>query len=292
MSSNSSYSLVNLGDLSKPAVVLIEKISDAIGGLFAPWQTRRNAAAERDAMVIRAKAKERFATIEAISDIQITDLHRRATNRLLDEEARRQKNIEDITAGALPNLKENASPDSIENDWLVNFFEKCRIVSDNQMQGLWSRILAGEANTPGTFSKRTVNFLSDLDKAEAELFTTLCGFVWYVSSIPIPFVLDEKNDIYAAHGINFYALDQLDGIGLVQFRTTGHVLHMDQFSGVTPSYYGKTMVLDMSKVANKTLNIGKVLLTKTGEELVPICGSQPVDGFYEYVRNHWAGYLP
>jgi hypothetical protein len=28
--------LINLGELSRPAIVLIEKISDAIGGIFKP----------------------------------------------------------------------------------------------------------------------------------------------------------------------------------------------------------------------------------------------------------------
>ena len=33
--------LGNLGDLTKPATVLVEKISDAVGGLFKPWQIVR-----------------------------------------------------------------------------------------------------------------------------------------------------------------------------------------------------------------------------------------------------------
>ena len=42
----SNNSIVNLGDLSKPATVLIEKISDAIGGIFKPYQIKRIAKAE------------------------------------------------------------------------------------------------------------------------------------------------------------------------------------------------------------------------------------------------------
>ena len=32
----------------------------------------------------------------------------------------------------------------MDNDWTVNFFDKSRIVSDDEMQNLWSRVLAGE----------------------------------------------------------------------------------------------------------------------------------------------------
>ncbi len=154
----------HVGDISKPADTLIRKVSKAVGGVFAPYQIKRIAKAEAEAAIIKAQ-----------TEIQITDLHRRAMHRFIEEEAERQKNIEDITAKALPQLAEGARPDAMEDDWVTNFFDKSRIVSDTQMQDLWSRVLAGEANAPGTYSKRTVNFLSDLDKIDAELFSKLCG---------------------------------------------------------------------------------------------------------------------
>lgn len=53
--------LVSLGDLSKPAVVLIEKISDAIGGLFRPYQIRHVAEAEAAAEKTKAIAQKEGA---------------------------------------------------------------------------------------------------------------------------------------------------------------------------------------------------------------------------------------
>ena len=187
MSKETSISLV--GKLSKPANTLIEKISNAVGILFQPRQIRRIAKAKADAALVEVK-----------SEIEITDLHRRAARRWIEEEAQHQKNMEDVTAKALPQLNENANPGAIEDDWLVNFFDKSRIVSDNEMQDLWSRVLAGEANAPGTYSRRTVNFLSDLDKAEADLFTKLFGFVWKIPFLA-PLVFDGKAEIYNRHGL-------------------------------------------------------------------------------------------
>src|SRR5437879_4486635 len=34
-------SLINIGELSRPATVLVEKISDAVGGIFKPYQIVR-----------------------------------------------------------------------------------------------------------------------------------------------------------------------------------------------------------------------------------------------------------
>jgi hypothetical protein len=282
MPEGTSHSLVNvnLGDLSKPADTLIKKVSKAVGGVFAPWQIKRIAKAEAEAAIIKAQ-----------TGIQITDLHRRAMHRFIEEEAQRQKNIEDITMKALPQLSEEAKPDAIEDDWITNFFDKSRIVSDTEMQDLWSRILAGEANAPGTYSKRTVNFLSDLDKIDAELFSRLCGFGWVIGSF-VPLVFDVQGDIYNRNGVNFGTLTHLESIGLIQFdNLAGFVRHKIPKRFVV-HYYERPFYLEMANDADNALELGRTLLTKTGAELAPICGSQPVDGFWEYMQDRWKQYLP
>ena len=270
MSQETSYSLINLnlGDLSKPANTLIEKISNATGVLYEPRQIKRV-----------AKAKAEAASITAQSEIEITDLHRRAARRWIEEEATQQKNMEDITTKALPQLDENAKPDSMENDWIVNFFDKSRIVSDNEMQNLWSRVLAGEANSPGTYSKRTVNSLSDLDKTEALLFTQFCGFVWTCENL-VPLVFNSGAEIYSRKGIGFEELSHLDSIGLVQFDNIAGFKLLELSKSIVLHYYGKPLHLNLPKDAGNELAVGKVLLTRIGQELAPICGSKPVDGFW------------
>jgi hypothetical protein len=48
-----SNSIINLGELAKPATVLVEKIADAVGGLARPWQIKRVAEAEAEGRVAR-----------------------------------------------------------------------------------------------------------------------------------------------------------------------------------------------------------------------------------------------
>lgn len=76
-------SIVNFGDWSKTAVVLIEKISDAIGEYYKPYQMRRIALAEAD-----------VEEIKALSQIKVTELNQRALQRLVFEESKKQNNIE------------------------------------------------------------------------------------------------------------------------------------------------------------------------------------------------------
>ena len=279
MSSDSP--IINMGELSKPATVLIEKISEAVGGLFKPYQIVRVAKAEAEAERVRAE-----------SQIQISDLQRRAFYRFLEEEAKKQKNIEEITRQALPQLDDKSKPEQLEDDWITNFFDKCRLISDSEMQSLWSRVLAGEANSPGSYSKRTVTFLSSLDKSDAQLFTNFCKFDWHIGGV-VPLIYDVQADIYNKWGINFTSLKHLDSIGLIQFDSlTGYRL-LELTKKLPVLYYGTPTLLELQKETGNELNIGKVILTKVGEELAPICGSQADAEFREYILKKWKemGYI-
>lgn len=264
-------SLINFGELSKPATVLIEKISDAVGGVFKPWQIVRVAKAEAMAEQIR-----------------VTDLHRRATYRFFEEEAKKQSNIENITQKALPLLEEQSSPQNVKDDWITNFFDKCRIISDEEMQQLWSKVLAGEANTPGAFSKRTVNLLADLDKVDAELFMLLCGFGWIIEDFA-PLVFDIHNEIYNRHGINFTSLSHLESLGFIQLNAHDNFTRINLPKKVTVLYYERPVKLTLPKDSDNNLSLGHVLITRAGLELARVCGARPVDGFFDFVYDRWSG---
>ena len=280
MPDDKSISVVNLGPLSKPADTLIKKVSSAVGGLFEPWQIERVAKAQAKADLIKAQ-----------SEIQITDLHRRAMHRFVEEEAQRQENMEKITEKALPQLEDKSDPSQMENDWVTNFFDKSRIISDNEMQGIWAKVLAGEANAPGTYSKRTVNFLGDLDKSDAELFQNLCSFGWLVGAFT-PLIFDSEAEIYNKKGINFNSLTHLDSIGLIQFQSLSGFKRIGLPKNFDAFYCGKPLFLELPKEEKNDISIGKILLTKLGQELVSVCVAPGVDGFVDYVKEQWKVFLP
>jgi len=269
------FSLINLGELSKPATVLIEKIAALFGGFFEPYQIKRIAKAEAEA-----------EKIKAVAEIEITDLHRRAIARFIAEEATKQTNIESITALALPELNDDARPGDIEDDWLLNFFDKSKLISDEEMQHLWAKVLAGEANAPGQYSKRTVNALSSFDKSDAKLFTQFCSFCW--SDLrDMPMVYDYNDEIYKENGISFSALRHLDDIGLLKFEGSLEFARINLANVVVISYYGTRVWIKFNKEDDNEFKMGNVELTRIGEELSPITGAKPIPEFFEYVLKHW-----
>ncbi|MBH0205105.1 MAG: DUF2806 domain-containing protein [Nitrospira sp.] len=196
--------------------------------------------------------------------------------------------MEAITQNAIPLLAEKSEPETVGDDWITNFFNKSRIVSDTEMQSLWSRVLAGEANAPGAFAKRTVNLLADLDKEDAVLLMKLCGFGWMIGNV-CPLVFDEHARIYNDHGINFNSLSHLESLGLIQFDPPAGFRRLRISKTVTVFYYGQPVMLTFPKDADNDLEVGKVLLTRAGQQLAPVCASTPVEGFFEYMKERWVG---
>jgi hypothetical protein len=279
------YALINVGDWSKPANTLVDKISDAIGGIAKPWQIKRVAEAETEAEKIRATGQ-----------IEITALHRRAARRFLMEEAKRQHNIESIISRALPDVSDEAKPQQVEDDWIANFFDKCRLISDEEMQRLWAKVLAGEANGAGKFSKRTVNLLASLDKNDAMSFSTLCSFCISVDGVAAgglsPLIYNLLDEIYAENGIFFMTCSHLESIGLIHFDNLQGYVRQSLPQRISVQYFDQKLLVDLSPVpatvTNNTLRVGKVLFTRVGEELAPICDVQPRTGFIDYLKLVWS----
>lgn len=61
-------------------------------------------------------------------------------------------------------------------DWFVRFFEDAGNISDEQMQELWAKVLAGEIKQPGSFSLRTLEVLRNLSKEEAEILQEIASY--------------------------------------------------------------------------------------------------------------------
>lgn len=264
-------SVVNLGEISKPATVLIEKISEAVGGIFKPWQIKRVAKADAAAEIIKVTGQ-----------IQSEELVQRAMHRFVQEETNKQFNIESITANALPGVADDAKPENIDKDWLANFFDKCRIVSDEQMQDLWSKVLAGEANTPGKFSKRTVNFLSELDKSDAEIFQTLMGCA-VNGNAPLIY----KDQFYDSVGLTFAKLTHLDAIGLIRYNALTGFQSQKLGKLVLFHYFGSPIIVELPKAEGNVFDYGNVMLTNVGAELATLCGAVRNEAFLKFLKTKW-----
>ncbi|MDE2987358.1 MAG: DUF2806 domain-containing protein [Chloroflexota bacterium] len=269
---------LNVGGLAKPVTALVNKVSLALGGpfvgAFRPMQIRRVAEAEADAIRIHGQA-----------DADVAEIRQRTANRLLAQEMRNQANIESIMEKAIPHVTDEAEPEQMDDDWIVNWSEKCRIVSDEQIQEMWARILAGEANNPGTFSRKTINILADMDKTDAERFAFLLNFAWAIGSRIAPMVyLDD--DFFEKYELNLEALADLESLGLISLGSLPYGL---SFGGTTfrAAYFDRVVEITLSKEDNNFLSTGNVMLTPAGQQIGSICRVKPIEGFFDFIYRKW-----
>jgi hypothetical protein len=258
--------------ISKVGVKLIDAVSAGIGGLYAPVGVVRMAKANAQAKVIAAAADDEASALQS-----------RTLARIVAEEVRRQVNIEQVTAEAIQYLKDDAEPAAVDRDWMANLFDKAKLASDSDMQGLWSRILAGEANEPGSYSRQTVNLLSDFDKSDAAAFSSLCSFQVSLNGTTL-LILDPSAAIYNSAGIDFSTLSHLESLGVVKFDSlagfavTGLSKHFSFECG------GRHIYVALRN-SSDSFNVGKVVFTRAGLELSKLVSSTTSEAFANYVSD-------
>ena len=287
-----NFSLINLDGLPQAtadiANKLIDKISSAVGWCTEPSQIVRLAKANSKARFIE---ETRNLDIEHLKNNFPAPDSQAFIGRSLGEERKKQENTLSIIKKTIPFLKETAKPQDIDNDWVLNFNDKSKLISEESMQEHWARILAEEANQPQSFSKRTVNLMAEIDKRDAEAFTNLCAFKWeleegksYFLFIPFNF---ETNTSKLFTKINYETLILLSSIGLIEKQDRGYDLNFRP-GEYQIKYANSSYILIFQTQAR--VNIGSVSLTPMGKELSKICNPEPIAGFEEYtieaLRNH------
>ena len=182
---------INL-NISVPA---IDKLLDiGVNLVLDPLTARWRAGREVEANKIRALGEAHIREILAVGEAKAALAARRALDvaeappvspseiyddmerRLLLLLDRRLENISSIVGRASHALPTGPVPDAEPvMAWTTSYANAAQDISDDDMQELWARVLAGEVEKPGTTSVRTLSVLRELDQATARLFRRLCS---------------------------------------------------------------------------------------------------------------------
>ncbi len=268
-----------IGKLTKPITKLLDVIADACGTLYEPTRIERKALAQAKAAVISAESKEQVALITQRTQI-----------RLKHQEHLRQENIETISAIALNELPGKVSSDPVDLDWTMQFFDYAKDVNDEDMQILWGRILAGEVARPGSYSKRTIEFLKTIEKWEAEAFSIFCAAAIQFESGQRVIIYSKPYDEYIQSKFGRKRIEEhFIAIGLL---TPEHnYLNIDDQNSFTIKYFSKIYEAvqttnNDSPIRNiKPLRLGVALrhFSLIGQQLAEIAGAKPIPKFIELI---------
>lgn len=231
-----------------------EILSHATGGIARG--NLKNAEAEAKAAILNAETEAKVALIKAQGQNELA-------NYVLATENRKMNNFLSIGEKAESFLSpdEPVSNEPISQDWINRFQSIAEDVSDEDMQNLWARILAGEVKQPDSYSLRTLDTLRNLTKDEAELFTKQCD------SVLEDMLLEDLSNA----NINDYS--KLADAGLIIFEglITTYTLKKDVAFSLVIGNKDVVRVNNITEDKKVTLNFYQ--LTVAGKELVKLIES-------------------
>lgn len=269
----------------KPLEKLIEVVHSVFGTLYEPRNKVRLAKAEVEAERIKAFGIAKTNALLANNVEQYEQLSL-AERRILVREEKRQKNIENILQVSAQTLKAESvvSEEPVDPDWATRFFDIAQDISNEQMQDLWGRILAGEIKQPRSFSLRTLETLRNITSEEAQLFEKIAQ---YVMRDAFYYIFQDSFEHNEEIGYRFMEVARLMEIGLVQSSsTTINTYYNSDESTPHHIYYGEKYVAFIEMPAElKQMSFPIYPLTCVGEELYKLISPAPNRDYFEYVLH-------
>lgn len=259
----------------EPVNKLIDAVSGAIGKAYEPRHIRKMADAE--AYRIRALSEEIrnnsdlpivFNGTETAIDISDFDaLLKRTGSRLAYQEVQKQENIESIVDAAYEELdgKILSSDEEVSRDWMNRFINSAGDISSDEMQAIWSKVLAGEVIEPNSFSLQTLDCLKNLNSKDAALFSKVCPYVISQNMI----INDDK--ILEKYGISYDELLYLDDCGLINSSGFISLTCVASKKPVVVFDFGAYVVTIKTKDESEVkVEISQHPLTRAGRELYKV----------------------
>lgn len=181
----------------------------------------------------------------------------------------------------------------VDDDWLHFFFDKAEKVSNESMQVIWAKLLAGEFNKPGSISRKLMHIISIMDVHSARSFQTFSLYVFERSGllksyntevvmIPTEFytnsfdfmrkvekwLLADGYDNYKELAVKLTMsegeLNSLENLGLIQ--------KVQDYTCKSPLlyFYDDNKAVYIKPVDDNDLPLGEYTLTQEGKQLYRI----------------------
>ena len=295
----------------KLLIRLWDTVENAIGGLLRPWQTRRKgraradvrreelltlAQAEQDVNDIRAGRKRFDADRRLVegsewdneasspNDLTAATLAATAQRSLVVQQMRAEVNVAKAVLSAEADLEDDPQEPSdrrVDDDWLFRWRESASKVSVEELRTLWGRVLAGEIKSPGTFSLRTLEFLKNLSKEDADRIAKLAPFV-----IDTAFVFRSDESLLKSEGITLDFLLSLQELGILDSVAPGlgwrlkSVVQNKFLKGLVA--YTRVLVVTHQD-PNKSTSLDIYRLTSLGREVLKLGTFTPHDAYIRHL---------
>lgn len=184
---------------------------------------------------------------------------------MIAEGVRKSRNRESFVEKAKEMTLSNAEPQSTggmkkpDEDWLNRLYGIVEDISDENMQTLWARILAGEIKKPKSYSYRTLEVLRNISPDEAKRFVECTKYLCFKDQMLC------NND----YGLNLQDQLMLTDAGLISAESLTNTVTVSAGGKVTFGL-SRNHVMVVQNDLNEEKKIGFSIkkLTKVGMEVL------------------------
>ena len=131
--------------------------------------------AQSEARKILTQASNNTSVVQIKTDVAM-DVENLIQTKIQFQERKRLSNLQKIVSQTQEKLPDQVGNEPVDPDWTARFFQSAQDVSAEEMQQIWSSILAGEVEFPGRTSLRTLEILKNMTKKDAELFSSIMRY--------------------------------------------------------------------------------------------------------------------
>jgi len=272
----------------QPTMKLLDMCGGAIGTMYQPRHMRKmtdaevyrikqlgNAISETDSLPIAYDNGE-----ISMNTFNLEDFAKRAELRAKYQMLREQKNIESVVGKAYQELLDapEVPSDPVDEDWTNRFFNIVKEINTEEMQHIWSKILAGEITNPGSFSMRTLETIRNITRDEAASFQRILPCVVHSGS---DMFITSSNDVYEKYGISYADILQLDECGLmVSSGTLTLTQTIQEENRIFIWTDERAMISSASPEQPRKISYGIHTLTRAGKELFNILNHMPNNDYF------------
>lgn len=207
------------------------------------------------------------------------------------EYMRRTTNLLDTATKTTKYIDQNKSNDiGFENDFFWNTIEHAKTISDEDVQELVAKILAGEYNEPGSYSMSLLQTLKMLGKYEIKLFERICSLCVDTGLIPqIVFSRPESIEpIMKSLGIDFGSLQELQSLGLFLPNGMSSTTDNPEKGVFIIDYFDKELRFKPTHETDFNITFpGYYGLSKTGVQILKHLQPEYKEEYYTWLKSNF-----
>ena len=215
-------------------------------------------------------------------------LEERIQQRINFQEIKKQLNLEKVIFFAVTEL-ENEQPvtnEPLDKDWTTRFFRIVEDVSNEEMQKLWGKILAGEIKQPNSFSLRTLELVRNLSQKEAFVFSKIANYAIYTNGKSYIFYGNKNNFLRENYDIKYRYITQCVEVGLIQLgNLVNHKLSTHTEDKIYVFQSGRYSMTVAVKANTPTIKMPAITFSNAGNELLRLISAEPSIEYLNYIAG-------